>query len=91
MWKSQDDRSTLEDFEFDRGADPHAKLLALLYAFWALAETALQDAEFDRDQFFCRNASALELLLMTGNFDAADELTEILEPLARKYYPTNLS
>lgn len=67
-------------------SDANARTLALLYAFWAMAEALLHDDVLDREEFFGRAAAGLKLLKMTGNFKAAEELVGIIDPIASVYF-----
>jgi hypothetical protein len=66
--------------------DVDAKVLALLYAYWALAEALLHEDLIDKPTFFGRAAAGLDLLFVTQNLDAAQELAGIIEPLVERYF-----
>jgi len=67
-------------------SDADAKVLAVLYAYWALAEALLHEDLIDKSAFFGRAAAALDLLFVTKNIDAAQELAGIIEPLVQRYF-----
>lgn len=66
-------------------AQSHAREVALLYAFWALAEAVLERDLIEPAQFFGRSAAALTVLQALGHDRAAAELEEIIRPLADTY------